>query len=255
MSIKQGSAADYFLGAVTKLQLVLAKKSFTEKDVHDLRVAARKIKTLAADLALFFPDKCWRVRRQAAKLIRKFSLVREQQLFTKFISEFGAAEFVTDGVSGLDSEKLLTIGTKQQRKFTKRFRKCQELLCQPPNAKLLHRAINNWQEEFAAIVADKRDSLDDEQLHKIRIAAKKLRYRLECFAPPQVKSINYLTALQKKIGELHDWVVFKRLLPTANLTPAIYEQASRRIEDELVRNRERVLLYALTALPEQLRCP
>ncbi|MEI6286346.1 MAG: CHAD domain-containing protein [Bacillota bacterium] len=252
MSIKQGSAADYFLEAATKLQLILAKKAVCEKDVHDLRVAARKIKTLAADFGLFFPDKCWRVRQQVAKIIRKFSPVREQQLFAKFISQLTAVECATDRCFVVDCEPLPTIGAKQREKLTKRFRKSRELLNQPLNSERLNQAISSWLEEFSTIVAGSLASLDDERLHKIRIAAKKLRYRLECFAPQQAELINHVTAIQTEIGILHDWLTFKRLLSTTNLSAAADEQAAQRIEQGILLSRERAITQTLTALPAPL---
>jgi len=235
------SPADYFQASVEQFQKLLVKKTFNEKSIHDLRVAARKIKTLAADFAVFCPGDCWELRRLAAKVIRKLAPIRERQLFENFVIELKLVLAVSAVQPGTAIEPLAEISDCQRDKFHNRYQRCCKILRQPVDNWLLIKATDNWRQEFSTLVDASRPDLTDEQLHQIRIAAKKLRYRLECFAPQETKRIDCLTNLQTEIGALHDLLIFSRMLAATDIAPADYDNTCAYLGQKIKYHRERAL--------------
>ena len=233
--------ADYFQTSVKQFQRLIVKKTLNEKSIHDLRVAARKIKTLAADFAVFYPDDCWRFRRLAAKVIRKLAPIRERQLFESFVAELKLVLVSVAGQSSVAIEPLAEISNSQRDKFNSRYQRCCKLLGQPLDKWLLIKATDNWRTEFAMLVDNSRPDLTDEKLHQIRLAAKKLRYRLECFAPQETAWIGYLTELQTEIGAFHDLLIFNRMLAKTSIEARDLEKALAYSGQKIMDHRERAI--------------
>lgn len=235
--MKKNGAGNYFRAAGRQVQHYLARKKLTEEDVHDLRVAARRIKTLAADFAELFPAKCWKVERQAGRIIRQYASVREQQLFERFVAQLGLGDReqpVVDLVSAVTD-------TGTRRKFGKRFRKCCNLLQKSRKLTGMDGLINQWRTSFVQLADALSPACTEQELHKIRIAAKKMRYRLECFAPDADEQISYFTVLQGELGEFNALSVFRRQLRDVDLTVEQRETAYHFIEQKAACHRARVL--------------
>lgn len=98
--------------------------------------------------------------------------------------------------------------------------------------------------------------LDDEALHEVRIAAKKLRYAAEFFAglfpgdKPHKRArrlIEALRALQELLGELHDGAIAPAILEAARVPRASWPAAPKR--RRLVRHADAELARVLDCKP------
>ena len=223
----------------SRLQKVL--KSFKEDDVHDLRVASRRLRE---GLALFAPclppGKLRRIDKQVKKVTKMLGELRNTDEAYLFFSQLPPEE---TGKSRQEIEELLS-GLKRERK--KAHRKLKKDLGGVDPAPLrseilaLGRKQNLFGEDaagsFAGIAAFAGDAIAEraqtvqeilpealheeavEAQHALRIAVKKLRYRLEIIAPLVTQRYqelhDTLKGYQDVLGKLHDVVVFREMVET-----------------------------------------
>lgn len=220
-------------------QLDKVLKSFQEDDVHDLRVASRRLRE---GLALFAPclppGKRGRIDKQVKKVTKMLGDLRNTDEAYGFFSGLPPEE---TGNSRSEIEQLLS-GLKLERKKAHRRLKGDLGRLQPAPLKRQIRSLGVRQNLFEERSADsftgiaafadaailERAQTVDELLpkalheedtgaqHALRIAVKKLRYRLEILAPLVTGGYDELhgalKGYQDVLGKLHDVVVFREMV-------------------------------------------
>lgn len=201
--------------------------------VHDMRVASRRLRSLMRDLAPFFNETKW-PRKQLKEMARALGAVRDEDVAIVALKKL-RRRVKKEAAAGI---KLLI---EERRRHQAAAREQLQLA-------ISEEAVGELQQKFAAwfldaaanrtnnlkervghvltfrelgreVILSQHGELDNlssslfrpfdvEPLHEMRIAAKRLRYSLELFAPCLGEELREfakeIAELQTSLGELHD---------------------------------------------------
>lgn len=255
-------------------ELDTLRKSPDKDAVHDLRVAIRRCRSVAAVMREVDPDPAWHaMRRLPKKLFRKLGELRDTQIMDEWVAEHGAendklrvalhAFFQQKEPELLQqtlrlAEKLDAKGwSRLERKLRKRARlvPAGSLAAQCLAVERLSEAKDL---HARALRVDKPAAW-----HALRIGLKKLRYTVESLLPQQYAlwSPNF-KQLQDLLGEVHDLDVLRGIIrqkatgEAAALQPewdrTIERQRNARLQDyrELAVGKDSVWQQWQSALPQ-----
>ncbi len=246
-----------------------------DKDaVHDLRVAIRRCRSVAAVMREVDPDAAWhQMRRQPKKPFRKLGELRDTQIMDEWVAEHGAENdklrvalhaFFQEKEPELVQQALRLAGKFDQKgwqRLERKLRKRARLVpAGSPAAQCL--AVERLGEakelHSKALRADKPGSW-----HALRIGLKKFRYTVESLLPSQYEAWSAnLKQLQDILGEVHDLDVLRGIIKqkasgeAAALQPewdrTIERQRSARLADyrELAIGKDSVWQEWQKALPQ-----
>jgi CHAD domain-containing protein len=230
------------------LQQLEVLQSAPDKDaVHDLRVAIRRCRSVAAVMREVDPAPAWhQMRSLPKKLFRKLGELRDTQIMDEWVTEHGAENDklrVTLHNFFQEREPKLLQGSlrlaskfdeKSWRRLEGKLRKRARLV--PPGSLaaqcLAVERLNEAKELHSkAIRADKPTAW-----HNLRIGLKKFRYTVESLLPEQYElwSPN-LKQLQDILGEVHDLDVLNVIIGQQ----AVGEAADPQAEWERTIDRQR----------------
>jgi CHAD domain-containing protein len=192
-------------------------RNASDKDaVHDLRVAIRRCRSVAAVMQEVDPDPAWEEMRSVPKkLFRKLGELRDTQVMDKWITEHGAEndkirrrlhEFFAKREPEL-LDQALRIANKFDEKTWKRLdRKLRKRARLVPTGSLAAEclAVERF-EEAKELHGKALRAQRPESWHALRIGIKKLRYTAESLLPEKYElwSEN-LKRLQDLLGQVHD---------------------------------------------------
>jgi len=209
-----------------------------EKDaVHDLRVAIRRCRSIAAVITEIDPSPAWHeMRSLPKKLFRKLGELRDTQIMDEWVADHGAENdklrialhtFFQEREPKLRQEALRLADKfdanswqRLQGKLRKRVR-----LVPPESLAARCLAVERLDEakkmHAKALRADKPDSW-----HALRIALKKFRYTVESLLPQEYESWSpNLKQLQDLLGEVHDLDVLRVIIKQKAIGQAAELQA------------------------------
>jgi CHAD domain-containing protein len=231
-----------------------ASLDFSADSVHDLRVALRRCRSLAAVLQCVDPHPAWKRMRRAGKVVfAALGELRDIQVMMQWIQTLlppddATAAALLGFVSGrevvLKREAAAALARFDQAEWIK----WSELLparAQPIaqcNVILEHLALEHWSHAHElhrhALRNRSRTSY-----HNLRIGIKKLRYMVENFLPILNQDFGKdLKHLQDVLGEIHDLDVLWATALEVNKFPNIQERIAWR--DLIDRERdERIAKY------------
>jgi CHAD domain-containing protein len=255
-----------------------ALQSAPDKDaVHDLRVAIRRCRSLAAVLREVDPAPAWHeMRRLPKKLFRKLGELRDTQIMDEWVSEHGAENdklrialhnFFQEREPKLLQEALRLASKFDDKSWQRLEGKLRKRVRLVPPGSLVAQclAVERLNEakdlHGKALRADKPAAW-----HGLRIGLKKFRYTVESLLPEQYElwSPN-LKQLQDILGEVHDLDVLRVIIKqkttgeAAELQPewerTIERQRSARLQEyrELAIGKNSVWHEWQQALPHQKR--
>jgi len=255
-----------------------ALQTAPDKDaVHDLRVAIRRCRSVAAVMREVDPDPSWHeMRRLPKKLFRKLGELRDTQIMDEWVAEHGAENdklrvilhnFFQEREPKLLQEALRLAGKFDAKSWQRLERKLRKRIRLVPTGSLAAQCLaverlNEAKELHAkALRADKPSAW-----HGLRIGLKKFRYTVESLLPQQYEgwSAN-LKQLQDILGEVHDLDVLRLIIKqkangeTAELLPewerTIERQRSARLQEyrELAIGKDSVWNVWQQALPHGKR--
>jgi CHAD domain-containing protein len=178
--------------------------------VHDLRVASRRFGQIVNVLEDAGARGTGRIRRRIKEMIRLAGAVRDYDIAVKLLAKFAAPSRL--------HARLQRRRAEAERELTAALRRWID-----------QQSGESWKNKLpfdrAAIAAATRQMLDRRArqlferadidgppgaLHKLRIAAKKLRYTMELasFTPARIAPIK---ALQSKLGDINDYESARRI--------------------------------------------
>jgi len=203
--------------------LKLRKRAATPREaaraaraVHDLRVALRRCRTIAAGLEDVDPSPQWpRMKRAAGRLFGAFGRLRDLQVTRQWLANLGARPDALRAALEIllaDEEKRAAAAAQRvaRRFHRKQWRKWAGNLAArarriPPGGLVFqHIALREWQEAQALHCAALRRR-SRAAWHQLRIGVKRFRYAVENFLPEQHAAWGRdLKRAQDLLGEVHD---------------------------------------------------
>ena len=199
-------------------------------EVHDLRVASRRLAQAVAVLKGAMRG-AGKIRRQLKEVIRRAGAVRDYDIAAQLLGGSGAPARLRARLRErrAAAAKQLAAGLRaiEERGLAERWRAgwpARNGAVAAAERRLLQRAVKRL---FA-----RADHLGEgpRQLHKMRLAAKKLRYTMELLPLPP-RRLDPIRQLQSKLGDINDYESARRLVAK--------EGAPRKILDRLKEAQEK----------------
>ncbi len=197
--------------------------SLAPDPIHDLRVALRRCRSMAAGYMAIDPDKDWvTLTRAARRLFRRLGEMRDAQVMEEWANRLGSPD---DPVSGavlfhlaqnrqeLESGVVKALQEFDRQKWTRWARRLKGRTRRIPVAGAVFQlsALGAWEEAYRLHKAALRNR-SALSWHRLRIGLKKFRYLVENFLPLRHEEWkDDLKELQDCLGEFHDLIVFWNL--------------------------------------------
>ncbi len=228
--------------------------NLAEDPVHDLRVALRRCRSIAAGFMHFDPDRGWAdMRKEATRLFKKLGELRDNQVMMRWATDPSApgdsASAVVLAYLSAREIELKKAGAEALNRFDrKKWSAWSDRLSKRAaripfeDLSFSHLALETWSDAHSL----HRQALRNRThvgFHRLRIGLKKFRYITENFLPGLHDEWGRdLKELQDLLGEVHDLHV---LLQTAISIRALGDRDIRArwrywIDGEI---RERLALY------------
>jgi CHAD domain-containing protein len=220
------------------LQWSKARQSLDLQEIHDLRVATRRVREGFALFRPCFSEKRFRQPRlQIRAVTRVLSGIRNADeallFFTSLVELLPSSDFegMHSLIARLQSERRIEERRLKRYLRSQRSRVLSVLYKEACNTPSLFtrtgvdpfQPLNRFartalEERWSAVIALVSDACREEEQvaqHRLRIAVKRLRYRLEILAPAARRSpddlLTTLKLYQERLGTIHDLDVFREL--------------------------------------------
>ena len=197
------------------------RKTWSAADVHDLRVALRRCRTMADALTDTNPSPGWnKLKRSSKKVFHTLGELRdvqvEQEWFKKLLS--GATDARTQLLKRLrvlENERLREaqkeldhFDRKEWRKLSKKLRTKADMF--PVGSVVFQRQALVKLNDAVALYHQARKRKSGVAWHRVRIAIKRFRYIVENFLPQHYEAwARDLKETQDLLGEIHDLDVLR----------------------------------------------
>ncbi|HXN53363.1 MAG TPA: CHAD domain-containing protein [Candidatus Acidoferrum sp.] len=200
-------------------------RSAPDKDaVHDLRVAIRRCRSVAAVMREVDPDPAWHeMRRLPKKLFRKLGELRDTQIMDEWVAEHGAENdklrvalhnFFQEREPKLLRQALRLAGKFDEKNWQRLERKLRKRIRLVPAGSLAAQCLAVERLNEAKELHGKALRVDKPATwHGLRIGLKKFRYTVESLLPQQYEAWSTnLKQLQDILGEVHDLDVLRGII-------------------------------------------
>jgi CHAD domain-containing protein len=198
-----------------------ARETWSAADVHDLRVALRRCRTMADALTDTNPSPGWnKLKRSSKKVFHTLGELRdvqvEQEWFKKLL--FGATDARTQllrRLRALENERLREaqkeldhFDRKEWRKLSRKLRSKADMF--PVGSVVFQRQALMKLNDAVALYHQARKRKSGVAWHRVRIAIKRFRYIVENFLPQHYEAwARDLKETQDLLGEIHDLDVLR----------------------------------------------
>src|SRR4029077_4973900 len=184
--------------------------------VHDLRVAIRRCRPIAAVLQEVDPDSAWAdMRRVARKLLRKLGELRGAQVIDEWVKllapDHDAVRLQMHAAFQASENEMRDVALRAAEKFDDKEwirleRKLRERArLDPPKSRAAQCLAVEWFEEAKDLHVRAQRTDKPKPWHELRIGLKRLRYTVENLLPEQYALwSDNLKRLQDLLGEVHD---------------------------------------------------
>jgi CHAD domain-containing protein len=197
------------------------QEGWKAKDVHDLRVALRRCRTMANALSEVNPDRGWRkLKKDSRKLFHALGALRDTQVEQEWSKKLSIGD---DPVRKHLLKLLAQAESKQQKEAEKaleefdrkNWRKWAQKLGHkaqffPLESVVFQRLALTRLNEAAELYQRARKGRSRIAWHRLRIGLKGFRYTLENFLPQRYEPWSKnLKRIQDLLGEVHDMDVLR----------------------------------------------
>lgn len=197
------------------------QEGWKSKDVHDLRVALRRCRTMADALSEVNPDRGWRkLKKDSRELFRALGALRDTQVEQEWLKKLSPAD---DPVRKQLLKSLAQAESKQQKEAEKalesfdrkNWKKWAQKLGDkaqffPVESVVFQRLALTRLNEAAELYQRARKGRSRIAWHRLRIGLKGFRYTLENFMPHRYEPWSKnLKRIQDLLGEVHDMDVLR----------------------------------------------
>ena len=197
------------------------RKTWSAADVHDLRVALRKCRTMADALTDTNPSPGWnKLKRNSKKIFHSLGELRDVQVEQEWVKKllFGATDARTQLLKRLrvlENERLREaqkeldhFDRKEWRKLSRKLRSKADMF--PVGSVVFQRQALMKLNDAVTLYHQARKRKSGVAWHRVRIAIKRFRYIVENFLPQHYEAwARDLKETQDLLGEIHDLDVLR----------------------------------------------
>ena len=213
-----------------------AAMDFARDPVHDLRVALRRCRSIAAGFIYFDPARDWvDMRKEATRLFKRLGELRDSQVMAEWVGDPGApaddAAAVLAKHLAVREAELKKAGAEALNRFDRKrwlawSSRLSDRAARIPtdSPAFRHLALEHW-EKARYLHHQALRNRSHVAYHRLRIGLKKFRYITENFLPGLHQEWGpALRELQDLLGEMHDLHV---LFQTAISIEALSDKEAR----------------------------
>ncbi|MGB8473736.1 MAG: CHAD domain-containing protein [Candidatus Acidiferrum sp.] len=225
--------------------------------VHDLRVAIRRCRSMAAAMEEIDPDPAWpKMRKAARKLFRALGALRDNQVMQEWIKKLGPVNDPVRAVllASLEpdekrlSESALRVAAKfDERGWTRLERRLRQRVRLVPLGGLAAECLALERYEEAKELHNRALRTEKPKpWHALRIGLKRFRYTVEGLLPDHYAAWGQnLKRLQDLLGDVHDLDVLSQMLKDAKTSEDLEaSEAPIAWQERILRERhERIETY------------
>lgn len=205
-------------------ELETVRKDPAPDPVHDLRVAIRRCRSVAAVFQEIDPDPAWsELRRVPKKLFRRLGALRDAQVMDDWVQHLAAEgdplrpklhHHFADGENELRDHALRAVEKFDARSWTRLEQKLRHRIRLVPPSSLTAQCLAVERIDEARDLHARAQRTDNPTAwHELRIGIKRFRYTVENLLPDHyVLWSKNLKRLQDLLGEVHDLDVLAVLL-------------------------------------------
>src|SRR5580700_7412296 len=197
------------------------QEGWKSKDVHDLRVALRRCRTMAEALSEVNPDRGWRkLKKDSRELFHALGELRDTQVEQEWLKELSVADnpvrkhllkilAQAESKQQKEAEKALDdFDRKSWRKWAQKLGGKAQFF--PLESVVFQRLALTRLNEAAELYERARRGRSRIAWHRLRIGLKGFRYTLENFMPQRYQPWSGdLKRVQDQLGEVHDLDVLR----------------------------------------------
>ena len=194
------------------------------REVHDLRVALRRCRTMADALSEVNPDRGWRgLKKESRELFRALGALRDTQVEQEWLKKLSAPgdpvrTHMLKVLAGAQKEHrvnarraLEDFDRKDWRKSVQKLRGKAQFF--PLDSVVFQRLALTRLNEAAELYERARRGRSRIAWHRLRIGLKGFRYTLENFMPQRYQPwSDDLKRIQDLLGEVHDLDVLRTVI-------------------------------------------
>lgn len=200
------------------------QNGWKSREVHDLRVALRRCRTMVDALSEVNPDHGWRgLKKQSRELFRTLGALRDTQVQQEWLKKLSAPEdpvreHLLKVLAGAQKQHRMKarralgdFDRKDWRKSVQKLRGKAQFF--PLESVVFQRLALTRLNEAAELHERARKNRSRIAWHRLRIALKGFRYTLENFMPQRHAPWSAdLKRIQDQLGEVHDLDVLRALV-------------------------------------------
>jgi CHAD domain-containing protein len=223
-----------FLSLLDKLKSHASRilSSNDPEDLHQARVASRRLRLALSAFGKHLPRKLKPLRKDLKKFTKALGKARDLDIQLAFLNDLKAQPHSAEITAGLEKislrleenrrikqeniiKALKQLGDKNIFKNLEKH--VPEINVKNDLKKIAKKQISKRLDELLGLEKYAYQPKAAKKLHKLRIAAKHLRYALELFAPIYSKKLEPYTEIshtaQNFLGDIHDMDIWLETLP------------------------------------------
>lgn len=209
------SGLSYWMGRVLK-EVARAQAKDSVRTIHDLRVALRRCRSMAAGLAELDPDPGWpQMKKASGRLFDRLGELRDVHVMRGWLEKLAPADdpvraalgpWLAEAERSAEGRARHALGNFQAKPWKKWMRTLPGRSRRiPPDGLVFQQMVLAGYQEALELHHEAMRRRSREAWHRLRIGVKRFRYSVENFLPDHhARWAGDLKRMQDLLGEVHD---------------------------------------------------